>query len=56
MIVKDDLTKDTPIYVLVEYLNSFIEDKYPRDIVNEFEQGKMIGQLTILDMIKSICK
>lgn len=55
IIKREDFTKETPIYLLVQYLDSVIVDKQSREKLDDFEQGLIIGQLKVIDMIKSLC-
>lgn len=50
------ITKDSPIYVLVEYLETIVDDKCPRNDMSSFELGMKIGNLQLLDTIRGLCK
>ena len=55
IIKREDITKDTPTYILVQYLESVIVDKQSREKLDDFDQGLIIGQLKVIDMVKSLC-
>ena len=51
---REDLSKDSTISSLVLYLESIIEDKCPREKISDYDLGIKVGQLMLLDMIRSI--
>lgn len=53
---KEDLSKDSPISALVLYLEQVIQDRVPREKLSEFDLGKLVGQVQLLDMIKGLSK
>lgn len=42
------------INILIEKLEEIIQDKFPRERIDDFEQGKMVGKLEILQYIKNL--
>ncbi len=54
-VVKDELTGSTPVSKVLEYLDSVVPDKFPREKLSEHEQGKMAGKFEILDLIRGLC-
>lgn len=53
-IKKESINGNTPLSIVVEYLVQNIDDKYPRKVIGEFEQGKTVGKLELLDMLVSL--
>jgi len=53
-IKREDINKDTPLYVVVKYLSSVIEDKCPRDRIDDYELGTKVGELKVIDMLRSM--
>lgn len=52
---QEEITRDAPIYVLLEYLKIHIEDKHPREKVDKYTQGYNVGRLSIIDLVESLC-
>lgn len=51
---KEDINKDTPLYIVVKYLDSVIEDKCPREKIDDYSIGIKVGELKVVDMLKSL--
>lgn len=54
MIKREDINGDTPLSVIVKFLEQSIEDKASRVRLDEFEQGVQVGQIKLLDMLNSL--
>lgn len=55
MIEREELTGNSTIDKLVEFLKENVDDKFPRDYKDDYEQGKYAGRLIMLDFIESLC-
>lgn len=54
MVNKEDINGNTPVKVVLQYLDQIIEDKYPRGELDVFAHGKYIGKLEILDLLRGL--
>lgn len=52
---RDELNGSTTIDMLVKFLEQEVDDKFPREYKDDYEQGKYAGRLLLLDFIKSLC-
>lgn len=55
MIRKEDINGNTPLKVLLQYLDEAKEDKCSRELLSDFEQGKNAGFFEAIDLIRSLC-
>jgi hypothetical protein len=48
---RDSINGDTPLSVIIKFLEENVEDKFPRDRVDDYIQGIRVGQLSIVDLL-----
>jgi len=53
-ISKESLNRNTPLYIVVEYLKQNTDDKHPRCLLSEYHQGIKCGELKLLDMLEGL--
>ena len=56
MVNREELSKETPLYVFAQYLDENYPDMFPLGDVSDFDRGKYAGKIEISRFLKDICE
>ena len=55
-ISREDLSKDSTIKQLTDYMKQSTEDRFPDKKLSDYEQGYTYGKIEMLRFLEGICK
>jgi len=55
-IKREDISSKSQLKTVVAFLEQNIKDEIPRKPISDFNHGELVGELKILDMLRSLNK